>query len=202
MAEGGLLPATAAYGLGAMVLSLLHGRLQAWLPGSAPQWYLEHILVPLLRVALLLLFFHLASGSLYGAAPPADPRAVMGSRLNLLLDLLFLLSLLLPLLLRNAALCVPLQALILMALVTDWLARGMGRGVALLPGPGTLLLILAWSLGGLLLTRRLAGWIGRPLGERLHLGDVEVVLFEGLLLPLQLPALLQYGGWLGAQLRP
>ena len=202
MADWRLLLATAGYGLGAMALALLHGQLQLRFSGNVMQWYLEHILLPLLRVALLLLFFHLAGSSLYGTSLPADPGAVMGARLNFLLNLLFMLSLLLPLLLRDATLAVPLQAMILMALVTDWLAHGLGVTVDLLPGAGTILLILAWSLGGLLLTRWLSGHLGQALGENLRLSGVEAVLFEGLLLPAQLPGLMVYGGWLGAQLRP
>ncbi|BCO32970.1 hypothetical protein TspCOW1_30730 [Thiohalobacter sp. COW1] len=165
-------------------------------PASA--WIADHIFIPLAEVLALLAFLLLAYPVPYGltTAPGMLELLSADGRITDLINLLFLLSLLLPLLpglgqLPGVVLLV--QALAATALLFHWLGQRLQLEVSLAPGWLALGLILIWAWVGQRLVRRLAPMQGEALtpGRILHWHLTGAV---------QLPAILIYGQSLGRQL--
>ncbi len=181
-------------------------RADAWLHHNAlTAWLSEHVYLPLARAALLLLFIALAYPALYGLneAPPLSTVMAGGEhRLSHLINLMFLLSLLLPLLPLIGTLpgvVLPLQGISAAALVFHWLDAGQGTAVSLFPGWATAAVILLWIYLGqrlaLAAAHRLGGWAN----ARYEMQDLEKASYEALILACQAPAILIYTLALGRQ---
>jgi len=196
------------HGAIALALALLGGRVEARAAHRAIPWVWTHIYLPMLRAAALALFVLVAYPGLYGVVEvPAASALVLEEpgRLSRLVGLVFLLSLLLPLLpgVGVPALALPVQGAAASALLFAWLtdAAGVSR-----PSywPGTANLLAAVTLAGA------AGWIARRVaarideaGQRLwNVADAGQVVYQLLILFLQAPAILVYSLGLGRQLAP
>ncbi|BAZ95101.1 histidine ammonia-lyase [Thiohalobacter thiocyanaticus] len=165
-------------------------------PASA--WIADHIFIPLAEVLALLAFLLLAYPVPYGltTAPGMLELLSADGRITDLINLLFLLSLLLPLLPglgRLPGVVLLVQALAATALLFHWLGQRLQLEVSLAPGWLALGLILIWAWVGQRLVRRLAPMQGEALtpGRILHWHLTGAV---------QLPAILIYGQSLGRQL--
>jgi hypothetical protein len=206
MMMGRLLLAVLAYGLLTAGMAILASRVSARLQASASHWLWEHLYLPLLRAAALVAFVVMAYPTIFGLgdAPGFGVLLAAGdNRFSELLALMFVLTLLLPLLPRFGLpqLVLPVQGLAASALVFSWLADTAGRAdISLWPGPKTVLLILGLSYAAHRLATLTAGQVevmGRDILEVENLGDVST---EGLLLFFQVPAILAYSLTLGERL--
>lgn len=183
-----------------VALLLLELRLQAATEGSELQgWLAAHLYLPLVRAAALLTFIFVAHPQLFGLADAPTLGALLGAghyRFDQLVNLFLIVSLLLPLLPllnRVAGVTLALQGVCAAALIASWLAADAGTTIQLMPGPGHLLRIVAV----LLAARLLAEWLARELLRRSAYRDI---LIEAARMLAQLPAVIIYARYLGAQL--
>lgn len=188
--------AVLAVSLSSIVTLALAEQGKARLHSPVLLWLYAHIAAPLLRILLLLLFIVLAYPYLFGlpAAPPlTDVLAGGSARTMQLINWLFIISVLIPLLPVVGTwpgLVLPLQGLTAAGLVYSWLP-----GAAMSdywPGMPVLLLLPALALLGytaaLWLGNRLAGWIE----PRFNISHSESIISNALLIALQLPIIVIY----------
>ena len=160
-------------------------------------WLHEEVFHPLLRAVALLLFMLLAYRGIYGLDSNA-PGVMDFWNIDLLvqgMNLLFMLPLIVALLPHTAVLTpllLPLQTLALTAVVFHHLATAMDLSVSLLPGTGTLSLLVMLTVATPFLVRRLARHLPAGWQHRLRLHDLGLLVF-------QLPLFLVYGRALGQQ---
>lgn len=194
-----LLLALLAFVLVSSLFALAELRLEPhYHQNPATAWIADHIFIPLAEVLALLVFLLLAYPVPYGltTAPEILDLLSADGRTADLINLLFLLSLLLPLLPglgRLPGVVLLVQALAATALLFHWLGQRLQLDVSLVPGWLALGLILIWAWAGQRLVRRLAP----RQGEDLTLGRIMHWHLTG---AVQLPAILIYGQSLGRQL--
>lgn len=187
------LPLTAA-------LLILELRLDHAARGSAIQdWLALHLYFPLIRATALLVFIFAAYPDLFGlAAAPSIPDLLTGGhyRFDQLINILLVISLMLPLipmLNRITGVTLALQGMCATALIASWVAGDAGVAPDFLPDAWLLLRIAA-----VLLAARLAGQLLAK--EFLHSARYRELLVESLRMLAQLPAVIMYAHFLGAQL--
>ena len=181
----------------------VHRRLQ----NSILDWPWEHIARPLLRALLMMIFIGLAYPVIFGVseAPPLFDLLSGGNhRLNLLLNLMFLVTLgfpMLPLLGKQDELILPVQAILACSLLFSWLAAHRGLpDIHYWPGllPVLFILIIAF------ITHWLANYLSHHAGhfvdEKLGLAESSDLLSRAFILFMQSPAILLYSSALGKQL--
>lgn len=194
-----LLLALLAFILVSSLFALAELRLEPhYRQNPATAWIAGRIFVPLAEVLALLVFLLIAYPVPYGLAAEPGILELLSAdgRITDLINLLFLLSLLLPLLPglgRLPGVVLLVQALAATALLFHWLAAGLQVEASLAPGWLPLGLILLWAWAGQRLARRLSPMQGEGLtpGRILHWHLTGAV---------QLPAILIYGQSLGRQL--
>ena len=171
------------------------------------EWLSEHLALPLARALALVVFMLIAYPTLFGVheAPPLAQILFAGEgRIMAMVNLAVVLSLLLPLVpvfgLRTP-LVLPFQGIAISALMFQWMAGASGlQEYSLWPGFtafGTILVIA-------LLTPVLAHYLAHVIGERFDkmtgYSGFETLVYDGLVLFVQLPSILIYSLALGAQL--
>ncbi len=195
--------------IGAAVLEpVLEFRLNRALGGDAAlQWSWQFLLGPLARAAIIAGFVLLAYPALYGVrVAPSLATLLAGDalRVNTLIGILFIVSLLLPLLSlfsERSVLLLPAQALIATAIVFSWFTHDLGAtSASLWPGLPTALILTGFILAG----HRLAVMLSHLLGEAFDLrfattGAAALVLSATEML-VQVPVMLLYGYALGQQI--
>jgi len=160
--------------------------------------------LPLARLLAVLLFVAVAHPRLYGldAAPAlSELMAVDGRRWHHLLNSGFLVGVTLPFVPpfnRLPGAVVPAQAITACALVFHWLAADRGIEATAWPGLGLLGVMLGWSWLAHRLARAAALAAGR--GAQGPAEMREALVFESLLLVLQVPIVVAYGAELGSRL--
>ncbi len=191
-----------------VVEPLLAYHANRYFDGNHPfHWAFDHIAQPLLRAAILVAFVLTAYPALYGAhvAPALAVLLEQGSlRLTNLLNVVFLCSLVLPLLppFRNrVALAVPVQGLIAVAVVFGWYTQYLGATAASWwPGWAAALAIAAMAA----IAHHIAAEIGHVIGQRIDaLRDTtgyDRLTANAIELLAQTPVLLYYGLTLGRQI--
>lgn len=164
---------------------------------TVTHWLLEYALLPLLRIAVLIIFLFAAYPALFGLqqAPSLTEVLAPDRRIHTLLNTLFALGLLLPLVpgvRRFPGLVFPLHAIAGASLLAFWLGDAMGVKVKLLPGLGALGFFLALALAG--------DWIAGRLvrSTRAHEDGWDEELYTALVLFCQAPAILLYTLTLGS----
>jgi hypothetical protein len=204
-----LLLALTFYGL--LNLGLI-GFEHRWQPRMSAHWLVEwiaeHIVLPVARIAVLLVFIGAAYPALFGVAEAPALFSLLDQgehRINTLINAAFLASLLfplLPLLGGMPGVVLPVQGIAASGLLFSWLANSLGFSITLWPGWATAGMMLAWAELG----HRLAVWSARGVGSRIDAwGDyigAEKLVYDLIILFLQAPAILVYTLSLGQQLRP
>ena len=201
------LAALAAYTL--LILAPLPAleRIHARLEHPFLQWQWDHVAIPLYQAAAMVTFILIAYPALYGLADaPAIGELLFRDelRFNHLLNLVFAVSLLFPLLPVIGGwhgLIVPLQGVAASTMVFSWLAAGAGApAYSLWPG---------WVYAGACLllafaAHRLALWLIRRLEQSFdrafHVSGSGEVFSRALILLVQSPVILIYSIGLGRQL--
>ncbi len=203
-----LLLALIIYGVAALALVWLEYRYETILHHNPlTAWISAHALAPAARALLLLVFITMTYPILYGVegAPPlAEVLAGGPHRINHLLNIAVIVSILLPLLPGLGAipgLVLPVQGIAAAALLFHWLSTALGIDTRLAPSGLVATLIVIWAYVG----HKLAWGCAHALAEWTHSrweqADVEKAAYELLILILQIPALLIYTLHLGAPLR-
>lgn len=162
-----------------------------------PGWALDHVAIPLLRVAVVLSLISLAYPGIFGVAdlPALSELLATDQRRAHWINALFLLGLALPLLpaadhLGEAIL--PIQGMLALAMLFRWLSQAMGIPDAIWwPNLSTLLFSLIWIGANLLLAQLLQRHASAATGHWLR---------DALLLLMQLPVLWVFGQQLGSAL--
>jgi hypothetical protein len=185
-------------------LSLLISWLGLWLERrlhDAPfnAWLAEHIGIPLLSALAMILFIAI----LYPALFPLD--ALPGfyellisekGRMNQLINWVFVLSLMIPMIPvigPRVEIVLPLQGLVVLALVTNWIGKYLqDPAISLLPSGMDFLWMLIWGVIGARLAVIISEKLGNQLDERLDLIHTAAYLHPILALILQTPTMVIY----------
>ncbi len=203
-----MLLALAALLLAGLCEPLLEYRLERSLAGNrVATWFLEHCGVPLMRAVIVAGFVLLAYPALFGVRSAPAIAALLGDgslRLTNLVNVLFVLSVLLPLVLplpARSAWLVPVQGLIATAMVFGWYTDYIGAlSIGWWPGLAPIAVVVVMAV----VSHRLAAESGQLIGAHLDalLGTegLERIVPNATELVAQLPAVLYYGLSLGRQI--
>jgi len=190
-------------GFGLFLLDYLHNKLNHHLLVSI--W--EIAIEPLYRVFVLVIFIIISYPLLFGLEH-ATPVAVLLSeneqRLDQLVNLAFLTSLLLPLIPvigRFMEIVLPIQAILCCMMIFNWLAQSMNlTDFSYWPGIEIILLIILLALFTHWLSVMLARQSGSWLDNRFNVIGFEALIGESIILFMQAPVILVYSLVLGKQL--
>ncbi|HMM74833.1 MAG TPA: hypothetical protein PJ986_03920 [Gammaproteobacteria bacterium] len=208
MFDGRVLMAMGVYALLAATEPFLERWLERVFHDNPPAlWFQEHLGIPLLRAACVVIFVYLAYPSLFGLreAPPLGTLlAAHTGATSTLLGIAFLVALLAPLvppLHHHPEFVLPIQGMLATALLFDWLTEWLHMS-SVSPWPGTDVMLLAG--GGAWLMHRLARGIGRLLGESADAATgragYDVLAVHVTTMIAQLPVILIYGTGLAARI--
>ncbi len=202
-----LVKALLVYGALSIALAAVKARLHGRFEHSANQWSWDHFFVPLLRAAVLMGFILLAYPVIFGIqeAPPVSELLSGGKgRFGHLLGIVFILSLLLPILPLFSslpALVLPIQGIATAALVYHWMTAAMGvTSVSYWPGIGTVGLILALAWGTHKIATHTLGITEFLARNLLDIADLDAIVQETIILILQTPVIIVYTLTLGNQI--
>lgn len=183
-----------------VVLLLAEFRLHAVIGSNALQaWLATHLYLPLMRATALLVFIFVAHPELYGLSNAPSLGSLMAAghyRFDQLVNLLLIVSLLLPLLplvSRLAGATLALQGMLATALIASWMASESALNLRLIPDIGVAIRIIAILLVARLLADLLAEEFIQDRARR-------AISIEAARMAAQLPAILIYARYLGAQL--
>ena len=205
--SGHFLFACLSYAVAVIIAVLFLERIQNALNHAFLQWAWDHVALPLARAGLLILFILLAYPVLFGTqtAPSLETLfAADAMRVNYLINLAFVITLLLPLIPvigTRPAWIMPLQGIAACALLFSWLATEQGlEKVSYWPGANILALIAVIAIATYWLAIFLSRQVGQYLDAAFEVTGSSVLVFEATVLVFQTPALLLFSLALGKQL--
>ena len=171
------------------------------------RWFWEHLGIPLLRAACVVLFVHLAYPGLFGLREAPDLQALLAAHEagpSSVLGFAFVLALIapvVPLLHRHPEFVLPLQGMLATSFLFAWLTDYLHmNAIPVWPGADVMVLVLigAW------LMHRLARYAGRAIGETADsLADTrgyDSLAIHIVTMLAQLPVILIYSTGLAAQI--
>ena len=207
MFSGHFILAVIVYGLAIMVLLPVSAYLGARLEYPLLRWHWDHIAVPLVEVLLLILFICLAYPEIFGVRHAPSMRVLLGGgelRLNNLMNVLFLISLLFPLTPvfgERREFILPLQGIAAVMMIFSWLAHELAlEHLSYWPGLKNIILIMAIAIVTYWAAVRIAAALGRRVDARFNILYSGALFARCLILFMQSPALLIYSAGLGKQL--
>lgn len=137
------------YGIAIIIVLPLSDRIHASLEHSILQWNWDHVAMPLIQVLLIILFIVIAYPVVFGINAAPSIGAVLSDgeiRMNILVNLLFVLTLLFPLIpiIGNwNELILPLQGIAASMMIFSWLASEVGiERISYWPGFLNILMII------------------------------------------------------------
>lgn len=205
--SGHFILAVSVYGLFILFLLPLSARISTRLEYPLLQWQWDHIAIPLLEVLLLILFICLAYPEIFGIrqAPSIWLLLQLGElRLNNLMNVLFLVTLLFPLVPvfgERRELVLPIQGIAALMMIFNWLAHELAiEHVSYWPGMQNIFLILIVAILAYWSAARIAAFAGHRFDERFNVLHSGALFARCLILFMQSPALLIYSVGLGKQL--
>ena len=170
-------------------------------------WSRHHLLTPFVRAAVIMAFVFLAYPSLFGLRHAPEIGRLLADeslRLNNLLGILFVCTLLLPLFppfRKRTELIVPLQGIIATGAVFTWYTEYLGATAATVwPGLATALLIVCIVVFGHRLAARSGQRLGEVLDRTFNTTGFDRVVPNAMELLIQAPVILIYGYVLGRQI--
>ncbi|HEC19046.1 MAG TPA: hypothetical protein ENI97_06840 [Gammaproteobacteria bacterium] len=203
-----LLFALAVFGLVSVLVEVVAYKVLLVVADVPPShWLVAHTILPGARALALVCFILVAYPVLFGVeSAPAIGTLLAGGQLRLtsLVNVVFLLSLLLPLVplfSRWPAVVLPLQAIAASGMVFHWLADSHSiTDIHYWPDHGTLLSLLFIAF----ITHALAKWLSLQLEKRIdRLIDrrgSEPLIYRSVVMLMQVPVILLYTLTLGRQL--
>lgn len=165
-------------------------------PGS--HWIARQIMGPFIHVLLLIATIYMCYPTLFGLqqAPALSELLDNGhGRSMKLINIVFIISVILPLLPvigRLTALILPLQAITASAVIYTWLSQAMPHEYTIIPGFGTLLLIILLSFITGITAKWLDGHFAPTLNERYHTEGWGRIIQRSTIILFQVPILLVY----------
>lgn len=167
----------------------------------------EHVVEPLYRAFILVLFIFIAYPVIYGieyATPITALLADGENRTDYLINLVFLSSLVLPALPgigKWTELILPVQGILCAMMVFSWLAQSMNIDkYGYWPGTDSVLMIVILALVTHWLTVKVGRHVGDRLDARFNVTGFEELIGQSVILFMQAPAILVYSLGLGRQL--
>jgi len=207
MLSGHFILAVIAYGLAILILLPLSARISNRLEHPLLLWHWDNIVTPLSEVVLLILFISLAFPEIFGIRQaPSIGRLLLGGelRINNLVNVLFLITLLFPLIPvfgKRRELILPFQGIAAVMMIFNWLAHELGMAqVSYWPGMQNVILIMVVARLSYWLAQRLAAFIGRRFDTYFNVVQSGALFARCLILFMQSPALLIYSVGLGKQI--
>jgi hypothetical protein len=199
--------ALGVYAVFIVIALLCFNRIHMALEHSILQWPWDNIGMPLLRAALILVFILLAYPIIFGMEDAPSIATLIDTsegRINYLINILFLITLLfplVPLLGKWEELILPAQAIAACALLFSWITPGLEPGsIHYWPGLGTLLLILVLAFITHWLAQILSHYLGEVMDENFNVEQSGLLLSRALVLFMQSPAILLFSVALGRQI--
>ena len=185
-------------------LSLLISWLGLWLQHRLHEhpfndWLVEHIGIPLLSALAMILFIAILYPVLFPLESLPSFYTLLSSeagRMNQLINWVFVLSLMIPMipiLGPRIEIVLPIQGLVVVALITNWLSTHLNdTAISMLPPAIDIMWMLIWGA----IAARLAVHLSRQLGEhidyRYHVADAGTFLYPIFALIFQTPTLAIY----------
>jgi len=170
-------------------------------------WAWDHVGMPLLRAVLMVIFIFIAYPSIFGlsyAPPLSSLLAVDDMRIHYLINAIFVLTLLFPLIPffgRWDEFILPAQGMAASLLLFSWLAEARGiSDVSYWPGFYTLACILVISIGTHWLAVSVSNHLGHLLNKIFYIHDSAGIISRGIILFMQSPSILIFSLALGKQL--
>ena len=190
------------------IISLPLGfRLHAALEHTLPQWLWDHIGIPLLRASLMLIFIALAYPTLFGLEEAPSLVMLLSAeemRINYLLNLIFIITLLFPVIPvvgKWEEVILPLQGIAATALLFSWLCEALKlEDVSYWPGINTLVSIILLTFITHHVSNRISLSLGNCLNEKFNVKHSEELLSKGIIIFIQAPIILLFSLALGKQL--
>lgn len=184
-------------------------RVHAKLNHSILQWKWDHIAIPLAQAAMIMVFILLAYPVIYGIENAPAILSLLSQddlRINHLINLIFIISLLFPLipvLGEWHELVIPLQGITASVLIFSWLAPGLGyTQYSYWPGWEIVVACLALAVVAHWLGVQISLLIGHKLDQKFNVLDSGELFSRGLIMLFQSPVLLLFSASLGKQLQP
>jgi hypothetical protein len=205
--SGRVLLAALVYAAASISSIWIFDRVYRALDEEILSWAWVHIGMPLLRAALMLVFILLAYPTLFGLVEAPALGNLLASdplRVNHLLNLLFIVTLLFPLvpvLGEWDELVLPVQGITASMLLFSWLAEATGAGnVHYWPGWESVAIMAGLAMVTHWLAMVLAGTAGEELNRSLNVENAGELLARALVLFLQYPVIVVFCHGLGKQL--
>lgn len=189
--------------LGLLCFNKIHNALDH----SILQWPWDNIGMPLLRAALMLVFILLAYPLIFALVDAPSISTLLDAnerRVNYLINILFLVTLLfpfIPVLGKWEELILPAQAIAASAMLFSWLAAYQGiTDIQYWPGLYTALYILVLAFVTHWLAITAFQYLGETIDEKFNVTNAGQLLSRAFVLFMQSPAILIYCAALGRQL--
>jgi hypothetical protein len=168
-------------------------------------WTTQHIWLPLVRIVAILLFIAMSHPVLFGIESATPISTLLDSnRIDTLVNVLFVISVLLPLLPlvgRMHSVILPIQSLAAAQLLFSWMNQhDYHADISLLPSFTTFTLLSALIITSHFVGKWIARHTGQFLDENFNVDGSTDLIFQSVLLLLQGPLLLVYTVELGSQL--
>lgn len=170
-------------------------------------WQWDNIAGPLLKAGLMLVFITLLYPSLFGlqdAPTLASLHASDETRVHSMLNLLFLITLLFPLIPiigKFDQLILPLQGIAATTLLFSWLAAALQLdNISYWPGLNVLLVLVVIAFISHFLSLKIAQVLGDYLDEQFTVKHSADLVAKGILIFMQGPIILIFGLALGKQI--
>jgi hypothetical protein len=199
--------ATASYAIIIMLALPCFDRIHRVLEHSILQWSWDKIGMPFLRAVLMLLFLLLAYPVIFAISDAPPVIALLDNdelRVNYLINLIFVVTLLFPLipvLGKWEELILPAQAITASAMLFSWLAADLGiKNIQYWPGIITVISILVIAFLSHWLALAVSHFLGDAIDEKFSVEHAGHLLSRALVLFMQSPAILLYSAALGRQL--
>ncbi|MCC7122558.1 MAG: hypothetical protein IT493_13470 [Gammaproteobacteria bacterium] len=170
-------------------------------------WLLEHLGIPLLRAACVVIFVCLAYPSLFGLRDAPALSTLLSAHagaMSTLLGIAFLVALLapvVPVLYRHPELVLPLQGMLATALIFDWLTEWLHMS-SVSPWPGLDVMLLACAVAWTMhwLAHRLGHLLGTAADRATGRAGYDMLAVHMMTMVAQLPVILIYGTGLAARI--
>ncbi len=171
---------------------------------ATTRWVLEHVFCPLTRLLVLLIVTSLVYPAVDAASGSADFWRLLAdsNQGRDLVNLLFFggLALAFVPVINHPLFVLPLQSMLTIALVFHWQYIEAEASISLFPSLLTLLKIFIYMLLAYFVTREASIRLSRWIDNRFTIEGSIRLVSDMIYLPLQIPVMLIYGGYLQAQL--
>ena len=205
--SGKFIVALFIYGVSVALLYPFMDRIYDRLEHPLLQWNWDHIAMPLFEVALMVLFIILAYPVIFGVQDAPSIISLFSKdelRINYLVNLLFIISLLFPLIpiIGNwHELILPLQGIAASMMIFSWFTASESfADYSFWPGWEVIIYCIILGIITHWLAIKIALLIGNKLDQKFNVLDSGELFARGLVLIMQSPVILIYSAGLGRQL--